>query len=203
MEEVKTLFKPTPCVKQFRQGIEMKIHRQATINDMVAFQRYHFANSSAVRKSRSGAFYLLSGTALMVGGAIAFQNEDPFAIILTAVFVLIYAFIHFNASMMRNMVDKQTRMMFSEGVNKALFGLHELELTTEAISERSAYHEHTTRWTAVEKIVETPDHAFIYWCGLSAYVIPRHEIGEETYRTFIDHARRYHQAVARNDQPIS
>jgi hypothetical protein len=203
MEEVESSFPRTPPVEQSSREIAMKIHRQATIDDMLAFQRYHFANSTAIKKSRMGAYLFLSGTALMVAGAISFQNEDPFAIILAAVFVLLYTFIHFSTSMTRNMVDKQTRMMFSEGANKALFGLHELEITAEAISERSAFHEYTTRWTAVEKIVETADHAFIYWCGLSAYVISRHDIGEETYRTFIDQARRYHQAVDRNDQPTS
>jgi len=175
----------------------MKFVFDNTLQDLVAFAKHYYRSSHAMSRMRSKMFRFIVG--IVVAGALvaAFQEESVRPLVFAGIFIAVYSVFHLLISprLEDSMVTAQARGMFGDGENKALYGPREIEITDDAVTERSKYHEHTTRWAAVEKIIETPTHAFIYWCAASAYAIPRASVSDETYRMFLNAAKSAWEAA--------
>lgn len=68
---------------------------------------------------------------------------------------------------------------------------HELEITEEAIIERTEYSETKSFWNVIERIEENENFAFIYIMTNAAHVIPKDRILDGDYHVFILKAKEY------------
>ena len=168
----------------------MRIRFDCTVNDFAAFSRYHYAQSLQQRKTRRLQYFAMPALIFAVFVIIAFQQE---ALVPLVIGVVVYGAIlswllKRGEGMYLDAVEKQMRLVVSEGENAAVFGPRELEITPDYLIERSPVHEHILRWTAVEKIVETWNYGFIYWCGFSAIMVRKAAISKDEFRAFFDAA---------------
>jgi hypothetical protein len=72
--------------------------------------------------------------------------------------------------------EKQAKRVYSEGSNKLMWGAHELELEEDKLIETSEGGRHELNCSAVERVVTTDQHTFIYFGSVMAHVIPRSKI---------------------------
>ena len=172
----------------------MLLQYELTVDDLVAFNRYHCAQSPSVRRTKYAAMfvvammliaasYLIPATADVSRGVI-FALAIGFAGLFAVIFNVTYP-----ASM-----DRAIRRMCREGANKGLVGRHELEIDAEGLIERTEFNETRQSWRGVERIGETDDYAFIYISAIMAHVIPRQTVIAGDPDAFIARAKQLWQA---------
>src|SRR5579871_5793260 len=98
----------------------MKLLYENTIDDLVAFNRFHCDRSPSVRRARRAATFNVAFSIILFSGILALLTEDPVALAAGAVVAVMFA------GMMpggyRRQVDNQARRMYAEGRNRRLFG---------------------------------------------------------------------------------
>jgi hypothetical protein len=178
----------------------MKTRYEQTLQDLIAFNRFHFAHSPALRFQR--AANALAAWSVPIALLILFlpsiaqlareKDREEFTIMFIALSILagIAALISVAWVWLIRRVnawsfDRRIGRMLREGANKAVLGPHELELTDARLIERSAYSEMATNLEAVERVVNTGEHAFIYFGSMTTYVVPR-GITDGDYTGFIE-----------------
>lgn len=90
----------------------------------------------------------------------------------------------------RKSFKKQAKQMGSEGANKGIIGPHELEISDECLTERTAYNEQHSLWEGIERIEFSEGYAFIYTGPLMAHVIPKASVTEGDFDAFVGEVRR-------------
>lgn len=161
----------------------MKIKYRIELDDIVAFNRYHIDHSAAMRRTKwllmwgSGTAILASTSALAVldNSIILFVLGVAGAILGVLLLQRLWTSSH----------EKQVRRLYSEGANKRILGVHELELGEDRLTERSDTGGQETVFSAVERIVTTDGHAFIYIASVIAHVIPRSKVIEGDIEAFV------------------
>jgi hypothetical protein len=191
----------------------MKIRYDNTIEDMVVFNRYHVAHSPALRFQRAVHAFVAWGMPavlvpvllLMVAAAalegIVIERSVAIVVIFTLVAVGGLAIVSWVRHIRRRIaetIDRQVRRLHREGKNLGMLTTHELELTGTSLIERTIYGETTTKFEAVERVVDAGDFTFIYLTALSAHVAPRHAVSEGDYDKFVDAAAQRVDGINHN-----
>ena len=70
------------------------------------------------------------------------------------------------------------RYVVLRGDPATLFGRHALTLTEDGLAERGPKSEHRFAWSAVQKVVVSPDHIFVFLSTLQGIIIPRRALPE-------------------------
>lgn len=152
----------------------MKIETEITLEDLVAFNRYHTENSRFVKQRLDFIKYFGYGVALfMIGSALLAILQGK---ILAAVISIVIAFLLITISgskFVQYLNDINAKGMYKEGKNKGLIGHREITIHDDAIVEESDSGTHATKWQSVEKIIKTEKYIFVYASSVSAYLIPR------------------------------
>jgi hypothetical protein len=178
----------------------MMIRYDNSIDDMVAFNRYHFLHSPAFRTQR--VMYVILGLMIpigLIGASIAFMGSTLFEgdlaertasafmllVLLGIAGSLSVAWLWLFRQVVLNSLENQVRRVFRQGANKGAFGNHELELTETSLIERTAFNETATKLEAIERLVDAGNLTLIYFGSLTAYVIPRHAVTEGDYDHFV------------------
>jgi len=160
-----------------------RIAYEATQDDLIAYSKYHFYYASGPRRRRKMAIgflavYLFGVNLLMYGlanlGAVLLNTFCYFFGILALAFIL-----------RRATGDRLLRRMYTAEKNRSFIGPHELEVTDEGLTYRTAYQEGKMAWGMIERIESTTDHTFIYFGTASAIVIPHNGITQGEYRAFL------------------
>lgn len=166
-----------------------------TLEDLVAFNRYHVAGSKSVRQSRwlvgVGMLALLIGLLLLV---VFFSNEPSdwyyhLIVVSCAILGVLYAL----TIGYRRSVDQQARRLYGEGANRGLFSNHHLVIDAQGITDSTVYYQENYYWPGIERMVETIDYVFIYNSAMSAYVIPKREVPPDALAEFVAAAKVWHQ----------
>jgi YcxB-like protein len=152
----------------------MKVETEITLEDLVAFNRYHIENSRFVKRRWDFVKYLGYGVALFsVGSALLHILQGK---ILSAVISIIIAFLLVTivgSKLRQYITDIYAKGMYKEGKNKGLIGHREITICDDAIVEESNSGTHATKWQSVEKVIKTEKYIFVYASSVSAYLIPR------------------------------
>ncbi len=168
----------------------MILRYEISMDDLVAFNRYHSANSPAIKRSKSTFMILVSG--LVVGLSLLIDPPPGIARSVVAsvavLFALLFSFI-FNR-VFRSSLDRHVRRLLNEGANKGCFGWHELEIDNDGLVERTEVNETRHSWQGIEKIAETESHAFLYTSSFMAHVIPKQSISTGDAVQFIADAKQ-------------
>jgi hypothetical protein len=101
----------------------------------------------------------------------------------------------------RRAIRQQLQRAMAEGKNVGVYGQHRLSITPEGVREDVSAGYSFRRWTAVEKIALTQDHAFLYISALSAYVLPKRAFGDELhFQQFVRSAQIWMQRAQQEVQ---
>jgi hypothetical protein len=152
----------------------MKLETELTIEDILAFNRYHSENSRFTKRSRNFISFLAYGIALLLVGItlVDLLRGKIISAVINIVFIFLLVTIA-RGKFTRYIIDTQVRSSFKEGKNKGLVGHHEITISDDTITEESDSGSCTTKWGSVERIIRTEKYIFIYISSFSAFLIPR------------------------------
>jgi hypothetical protein len=161
----------------------MVIEYENTLDDIVAFNRYQIGASPAanphLRIHRRRISVSDSVIALTAGGAVLWISHSWIPALAVVAFSAVVPGIvspHVQKRFQRWLVktrEEQVRKMLAEGKNDSVLGWRRLSLSPETLDEESATGTRSVRYTALGRIVDTPDHVFVYLTALEAVVVPK------------------------------
>jgi hypothetical protein len=175
----------------------VRIRFETTMDDLIAFNRFHFENSPAFRRQRMvyallvpGIFALLALIALA-----AWWHADTEKLVAFAIGALIVGvpasvgWIFFARWWWMVQVMRNVQKMYSEGSNRIALGWREMELVGNRLKLRTEFLDNSLDLRAIDKIVGNEDYTFVYISSNQAYLIPMNLYPEEEYREFVAELR--------------
>lgn len=147
-----------------------------SVDDLIAFNQYHIKNSKTLRPSNFRRILtwfcflfvttFVAITAQGQGHSSDLSSLAPWVLMFCIIWWLVFRSI-------RATSKKKMRQMLEEGENRNLAGRKRVTLTPVALVEKTPFSESSTKWVAIEKIVASSTHLFIYVGSTAAYIIPR------------------------------
>ena len=171
-------------------------------DDFVAFNLHYFGSTDAGRGLRRSQRLMLSVlTPLLVFGVIGLIFKDFVGGAVMAVITGVIMWFLAPALTAREIKRNLAHMNRDAGLG--VTGPHRLVADDTGLRETSAEREVATSWSAVDRIDETADHAYIFIGPVQAFVIPK-RIGEAAVTGFLDvvreHVRRMSESVQQTDR---
>jgi hypothetical protein len=171
----------------------MRIRYNNTIDDLVAFNAFHYANSPTAKRVWrlvlwGGALLVLVGTTMTGRYSLAVRIAG--GLTGTAFYVVATLLVR------RLTMGALIRRFYAEGSQKVTVGEREMEVTEQGLVERTDYNEMRSAWGAIERIETTPLHTFIYIGPLMAFVIPHGAVTEGDLRAFLVELKRHYRPDA-------
>lgn len=175
----------------------MKIRFETTMDDLIAFNKFHFANSPAWR--RQVWIQSLFVPALCVVAAIFLINslvwQPPGGLSRASIIGVLAAgamlpvisgcWILYVRWYMKRALNRSTRKFLAEGSNRTLVGWREMGLSDGRLQINTAYQKCELDLHAIDKIVSNDDYAFVYVSAFSAYLIPIGSDESGDFREFV------------------
>lgn len=179
----------------------MEVEYNLAEDDMVAFNEYHLRTSPATRRWRSvKAFFVLVlfvlGIVIFTSARAAFARGEDLPSYLVLLFLAFVILLFLVVQRPHRGIRKAVRKMLKQGRDRDSSSRLRVALDKLAIRVVGELTETTTKWPAVEKVVSTQDHLFIYTGSAAALIIPRRAFSEEwQFQGFVETAKQYHQAA--------
>jgi len=154
----------------------MKAVFELTPDDLVALTVGHTSRSPTIRRQRYGC--LIAAVVLLsaLPGLILLTTDDPLLKTAKDIWPLLLGpvlFVLFVIPYMRWRAAAITRRMLAEGQNSGYYGPCSLSIEPDGLRETKSTGESVRTWSAVEKVLVTDTHAFIYTSAVEAFVLPR------------------------------
>lgn len=190
----------------------MKIRFEITIDDIVAFNRFHFQNSPAFRRQVWTQMLMVP---VIIAGLyfLIYLNRDPFDDMGEFPWIFAMAWVVISLAwavgirwQIYQSLGKNTRKFLAEGSNRIILGWREMELTNRRLIIRTELTDSSFDLRAVEKIVHNEDYTFVYIASIQAYIIPMNLYPEDEYRAFAAELREAWEnrdAPTPTDKPLS
>lgn len=170
----------------------MKIRFETTIDDIIAFHRFHYANSPVWRRQVWTQMFILPAILFLIL-FLGWWNLDPLAdhdlfLLIFGVLLILFSigwaigirwFLY--SSLARN-----ARKFLGEGRNRIMFGWREMEMVDGRLHLKTELIESSLDLRAIEKIVTDGHYTYVYIASVSAYMIPMHVYPEENFREFVE-----------------
>jgi len=177
----------------------MLIRFERTVEDIMVFKDYHLMNSTLVKRFVflyrwlgaliCLAFFLFFGSLFPSGAPRLFMYA--MALIAPSLFAA-YAY---------RITQWQTRCskskVMADGDYVKFVGQQQLELTDTGFQTHSDYFQAKIAWEAIDHIVSTSDHTFIYLDPNNAYIIPHDKVFEGDFRALLAELHRRHLSAHR------
>jgi len=161
----------------------MILRFSASFDDIVAFNRYHFAHSPWMKRRRVFSLWVMPLIFVFVFGAMALHHHHwGLAIVgfFGALILFLSALYRYGPGTAR-----RVRRLYREGKNKGLLGERLIELTRDGLIVRTEVGESKIKWDGIERIARTDDYSFIYLNAITAVIIPRKAIVEGDHDQFM------------------
>jgi hypothetical protein len=183
-----------------RGEVIVRIRFKTTIEDIVAFNRFHCENSPMWRQQCFMASILLP-IIIAVLSLLTFVATfkwfagDPLVLaiygagmlVLLVVFSVAWYFC-IRRQMLANVVSA-VRKLLAEGTNRGLLGWRNLELVNNRLIVKMELIDTSYDLRAIEKIVSNEEYTFVYTSSIQALVIPMRLYPEDEYREFVAELR--------------
>ncbi len=169
-----------------------RLRYETSIDDMMAFQEFHTANSPILKKQ---IFWLRLGsvTLFLILAFLANRSSGAVTIALSAAFffgAFIPWFIRFGTRL-------QMRKLYSSGMLKGMLGSSRIEVTDDGLVSLNPLNEVKTRWEGIDHIASSATHTFIYNSAISAFVIPHDKISEGNIEEIVQDIEHHRMFAAR------
>ncbi|MFC1746226.1 YcxB family protein [Candidatus Riflebacteria bacterium] len=159
----------------------MQISFELTVDDLVAFDKYHFLHSREARLHRYFLFIF------PVSVWIFLFWKFPWMVIWG---IFLYTIL-FN-TILKNSAG--TYFYYDEEDYKKMAGKVSITLSPDYIQIVDEDSESKTKWSGVQKIAVTEDYAFIYLTPISAQVLPKIVFTKENdFEVFIEKTRNFYK----------
>jgi hypothetical protein len=173
----------------------MQVQYQLTLDDVIAFNQYHFSNSNNAQRGywvnqAWGVFIALVLSYVWRGWHLQLRVM-AFALI-SLLWMVGYHFYH------RWWITHSARSLYGEGQNKGVLGNHIIALDADGVIEISDVGESRTSWDGIERIEENDKYFFLYTSAVMAHVIPKRAfLNEGESAEFLHLAQAYHSGTPR------
>ncbi len=181
-----------------------------TAEDVCAFNIHHTRHSPTARRQYLLGWFVPVAAGLFLCGVIWYFADKargtPFKTFrdLLPLFLGVPVYLVFFPWSYRRKLRATVKAMVKEGTNRGLFSRHHVTLTSEGIEEISDQGRSATPWSAVERVVVTDEHAFIYINALAAVIVPRRAFTDPAqFATFVRTAQELHRSTIRPPSEIS
>ena len=178
----------------------MKLRYENVMEDLLAFQEFHYANSPEVRKMvLRGQFAVAVVSAGLLLILIEFTKSIfpivnlPVAI-GASVFTGVLGWFNYPYATKRSW-HKSTKKLYSEGKNRGFVGWHDLLATEDSLISSGDMGETKLSWQVVERVESTPEFVFLYVSAMSAIIIPRARVTEGNVDEFLAVAQKNSSAT--------
>lgn len=179
----------------------MKIRYENSLEDLVAFNRYHCDHSPTLRQMKWLLIWAFPLCILLVAVPLTLLAGALEMSAAAAAIAALYALVM--PGVFRRSVDWQTRKLYSEGANKGVLGEHELELTGDDLIERTPYGEQRMQLQAIERVATAGGYTFIYLSAIMAFVVPQDAVLDGDYEAFVERIKQRTAArYAEPDAPV-
>lgn len=168
----------------------MQIHYQLTIEDVLAFNQYHFRTSKRLRRS-----YYLSQVWMILGALAAaiLWSKRGVSFRLLEFLIVSVVLVIFYRLYYAWWISHSAKRLFTEGKNKGVLGNHIFAIDADGILEISDVGETRTVWSGVERIEENDEYMFLYVGSFHAHIIPKRAfMSENEASRFFQLAQAYH-----------
>lgn len=173
----------------------MSIRFETTVDQLVAFNRYHYENSPTWRKQRLIQSCVGPTVMVMVAwvlwqfeGHVPVANFDPVLIVMFFVVVVgTFFFIRWRVTVN---LESAVRKLLTEGSNRTILGWCEMALEGNRLVVKRELMEGSFDLRAIQKIITTDDYTFVYVTSVSSIVIPMRLFPEDEYSDFIAELRK-------------
>jgi len=161
----------------------MTIEYTNTVDDLLAFSRFHFWSSSEVR--RSIRVQRLGGAACLMGffGGLAITGSAPFFIGVGLSTSLVWWL--WVPLVLAHDYDRQIAASYESQGSAESESHHRLSVTPEHLEELHAQGESRVRWGAVRRVVGTGNRVYICLSAASAFIIPRDRVRSGDLEEFV------------------
>jgi hypothetical protein len=166
----------------------MKIRYELTIDDMVAFYRYHGTHSPVYQQTITKWVAIGVSVILISMGALALVIRDNEVLALCTLLVGIIASAVFAFRLpfyFRQKIERSTRSAYSSEKNQKALGLRELELTETSLISRGSFDEGSVKVESIRNVITTDGYAFIYTSSSTAFVLPQQRVSRGEYDEFV------------------
>jgi hypothetical protein len=180
----------------------MSINFTLSMDDLIAFNRYHLCHSPMVRRTYWKGLLLpplvwtvlcllLSRLAVSAQGTWLESIRDLLPLFLGApVYLVIFPLVR------KRCISRQIGALLREGDNTSVLGAHRVEATPEGFCQTNNSGLTQCKWNAIKKVAISDDHIFLYLSAVSAFIIPKKGFTDEIQLTaFLGELDRYRQAT--------
>src|SRR4051794_2871709 len=164
-------------------GVGRENPLRKTLDDLIAFNRYHFENSPTLRRVKARITWLVPAILLVATVLYLFQGEYEL-LILPLGCAILWALL--TPAVFRWSIDRSARRLYGEGSNKGMVGPHELELTADSLEESTPYGQQRAALKSIERVASSDKYSFIYLNAVMAHVVPHDAVQEGDAKAFID-----------------
>ncbi len=177
------------------QKNELHFECEVTIDDGVAWNLYHFDTRSDIQKKLKINRYIwmpvmtlffLAGVFFIVMNFFI-GTQLWFSILLIVLGAGGFFYYLFLPRIAKRGIGKQVDKMYSQGKNTVI-GNHKYQISQEGIHDISELDETTTRWDAIDSVVQTDEHLFIIVRPASAFIVPKRSFPSDDafHQVFLD-----------------
>lgn len=153
----------------------MEVRYTNTKEDLLAFNEHHLANSQIYQRRRIINLYVTPFVVLVLFCLIAFFTEKTsyyVGSVIGALASYLWSFLAY----------KRYAKKCADVFQKEVFCEHKVVISDIGISESTENSSSQFNWAALDKIESNEDYIFIYNTPATAFVIPKREIGENSFK---------------------
>jgi hypothetical protein len=158
-----------------------------TVDDIVAFNRYHCSASPQIRTAKRKQHLLF---VLMLGAfatSLLAYTRSPF--VAAGTFGAGLAGLVLSQTLLKETFarrrDELVRRMLLESSNDGILGPRRLSVLEDRLEEESATSRNSVRYEAIGRLEETPQYVFIYLNSQQAVVVPKREVAPTELEAFM------------------
>lgn len=155
---------------------KLKVTYDLSVDDLAAFVFFHQRKSPAARRHTSGCLFPAAAIMLAIPTLALIFNKKPIVEAIADLWMLFlfpFLFLAFTFPILKWQTKRMSQHLLREGRSMGFYGPHSLLLNEDGLHETKDAGETFRKWSAVEKMIITPSHLFIYTSGVEAFVVPR------------------------------
>lgn len=168
----------------------MRVSFEILLEDIHAFNRHYATTAALPRRNQQWVRIALTLTlaSLLLALGAAISAPVPFWILGA---LILLAWWRLYPRRIEAISRQSTKRLYADGKNVGMLGPHVVAFDDTWLSELTADREVRTKWRAVEKVVLTAEHLFLYVSGFSAVIVPLRAFGTAAEQTaFVEAAQR-------------
>ncbi len=148
----------------------MNLEYQITKQDYIDFNIYHMTHSVTMKRSLFIQRFIFPIIFLVLPIFLIRITAIPLWYWFTTFIISSILWVVFYPKSLKKSVKRKISKILEEGKNTGILGNHIFSFTEEGIVDKTEFSE--TKYSLIEKVVESETHIFIYVSAVMAYIIP-------------------------------